>query len=382
MHPRDPFDPDLVPLARVTGEGAVSLILPTTQAPRLTHTDRSRLAMLARVAAEQLEQLERLGDPVAPATLASLRRAVAAAHDQPAEHGLALFARDDVAAALPVPSKVPERLVIGRRFSLVDVLRARQWAPPVHLLVIQGDRAVVRTGRLGTTLADAGGAFPVVQQADRGAFLRRVVAALVELTAADPLPVVVVSDTAGFARFARSAPGVHLLGVVDHPSGPAAPARIERQAAGVVRGRVHERCRRALAALAAARIRGLAHLGFDALRALDEDRAGSVLVLESADGDGEADAAVGPPPARSWPDTDDVVDAVVAGAVRRGREVLCIPAELGGAEPGVAFVPTESSLHPAFAGPAWGPARGPAGRRTAPGTTAPRPRLHLVAGGS
>lgn len=162
---------DVLALQNARGRPAVSVLLSTTPAPRMTPPDRSRLDMLLREARRRLALDAPDGQPDA-ALVATLHEQASAARNAPTRNGLALFAgRDakgvDRAAAHHLDVAVMDRVAVGPVFATRDLIRSLHRTPRHLLLVLTKDQAQMYDG-VGNTLTEVHDGFPLQRQEGRG----------------------------------------------------------------------------------------------------------------------------------------------------------------------------------------------------------------------
>jgi hypothetical protein len=300
------------------------------------------------------EQHEHHADGVAVQT--GLRRATAGAQDRPADRGLVVLAHPSSVRALPVPHPVGERVVVGERFALRELVAALQWAPRHHLVVVDRHGAALSTGRPGSLVRRHHGGFPLPPDPDRAALVRRAMVALANLRRTEPLPVVVAAEegaTLHAARHAARANGAgdgggadpDVLAVVsldaesDHE-------QAARRAARALRRAVERQCQRAMASVLVAGVYGRARVGHEEVAAALRDGIDGTLLVADSFG-----TTADPGSTSAWPATTSPADDAISAALRGGSEVVCVPDDLWVAERGIALVPHGSVTHPSLAGP-------------------------------
>lgn len=192
---------DVLALQNARGRPAVSLLLSTTPAPRLTPPDDARLAMLLREAERRLALDAENGRPD-PDLLAALHQQAAAARQASTRRGLALFAGRssrgvDQSAFHHLDVGVRDRVSIGPVFATRDLIRSLHRTPRHLLLVLTNDRAQLFDG-LGSTLTEVTRGFPVRRPGgsashDASEFFARVDDALGFYLADNPAPLVIAA---------------------------------------------------------------------------------------------------------------------------------------------------------------------------------------------
>jgi len=155
---------DVLALQNARGLPAVSVLLSTTPAPRMTPPDSARLNMLLREAERRLA-LDAPNGQLDPELVAALHGQADAARHAPARSGLALFAGRtargiDRAAAHSLDVAVKDRVCVGPVFATRDLIRSLHRTPRHLLLVLSNDRAQLYDG-LGDTLTKVTAGWPV-----------------------------------------------------------------------------------------------------------------------------------------------------------------------------------------------------------------------------
>ena len=185
---------DVLTLQNLRGRPAVSVLLSTTPAPRMTPPDAARLEMLLREAERRLGAESGDGRPDAW-TMAALRSQALAARGSATRSGLALFvartARGELSAAHLLDVAVRDRVGLGPVFATRDLIRSLHRTPRHLLLVLTSDQARLYDG-LGDTLTEVRDGFPVVR-GSAGGFFQRVDDALGAHLVDSPAPLVVAA---------------------------------------------------------------------------------------------------------------------------------------------------------------------------------------------
>lgn len=133
--------PDLATLRRlqnVRGFPAVSILLSTVSADRLTKADAATLEQLIAQAADRLK----LEAPGAAAELSDCLRSIAdRAGSAPTDRALALYVHATHAEIVRLPMRVQNRVVVAETFAAGDLVMAFRHAPHYLLLLLGGATA-------------------------------------------------------------------------------------------------------------------------------------------------------------------------------------------------------------------------------------------------
>lgn len=338
----------VVALQGATAYPAVSLLLPTTPAPRMTEVDRARLQGLLATAERRLESE---AHPERQSVGAALAELVAEACTREAAAGLAVFASPSgIRVTVRLPIAVSERVVVDPTFATRDLVHALHRTPRHVVLLLTGQEARLFTG-LGAELQPVQGRFPMrprrerrrdpdrprLAAADAAAFWRDVDAALGAYLLAHPAPLVIAGDrraTAGFV--ALSSHLDRLAGTLEANLAREPLPRLAERVRPVLEGYLRSRQDEALALLdrrtgSGRAVSGLVAAWFAARHERPEmlvvDESLSVPARLTSDGD-----LVVPAVDPEAPDVlDDIVDELIETVLRRGGWVaLARPGSLDG----------------------------------------------------
>ena len=224
---------DIQRLQTVRGYPALSLLLPTHRTAPDNRQDPIRVRNLVQEATERLlaEFPRRDVEPL----LARLDALVTQIDYRCALDGLALFVNQDSATKFYLPFSVKERVVVDETFATRDLVYALNHNPRYWVLALSEKPTRLYEGLRDTLLEDTDYGFPMIHQVNhrgpggaaslpgdyggdksaqqderRRQFFRQVDAALVQLAAADPLPLVVVGVDRHLAFFDQVSKHNHL----------------------------------------------------------------------------------------------------------------------------------------------------------------------------
>lgn len=171
----------VITLQAIKGYPAISLLLTTVPAPRMTPTDAARLRTMA---GEAIDRLRRSADrhPIG-AVQASLTEAVERAVSAPSSAAVAVLAKADHVDVIPLPVQVRDRVVVDTTFATRDLVRALHRTPRHVVLVFNAGQARLFDGGAGVLRPATTEAFPMEHAGKQSggvstSFLRRVDTAL------------------------------------------------------------------------------------------------------------------------------------------------------------------------------------------------------------
>lgn len=335
-HVTSPPSPELVvELQAPTAYPAVSLLMPTTPAPRMTELDRARLQGLLATAQRRLRGE---AHPEGESVEAALADLVVEAAALPTASGLGVFvSAGGMRVSVRLPVAVTERVVVDPTFATRDLVRALHRTPRHVVLVLTGQEARLFTG-LGTELRPVGGRFPMQPRRDRrrdpdrprlaaadaAAFWRDVDAALGAHLLAHPAPLVVAGDTRATAGFMAVSTNLgRLAGTLEANLVREPLPRLAERVRPVLEDYLRSREEEAVALLdrrtgSGRAVSGLAAAWFAVRHERPEmlvvDESLSVAARLSSDGD-----LLVPAEDPEAPDVlDDVVDELIEAVLRRG----------------------------------------------------------------
>ena len=193
--PGPPVD-QVLKLQAIKGYPAVSLLLTTTVAPRMTPNDAISLRALATEAlarTRKTEQQHTLG------TLqAALDRAVDDAVSGPTSASIAVLVSPDHSELVPLPVAVRDRAVVDTTFATRDLVRSLHRTPRHVVLVFNSGQARLFEGGAGVLRPAPTESFPLFPPGRAGAgavnttFLRRVDTALGVYLRLRPAPLILI----------------------------------------------------------------------------------------------------------------------------------------------------------------------------------------------
>ncbi len=194
---------DVLVLQNARGRPAVSVLLSTTPAPRMTPPDSARLDILLREVERRLARAAVNGQ-ADPDLVAALHQRAGAARQAPSRSGIALFAGRsgrgvDQTACHHLDVGVMDRVSIGAVFATRDLIRSLHRTPRHLLLVLTSKLAQLYDG-LGSSLTEVSGAFPVRRAGGSASnnapeFFEQVDDALGCYLSENPAPLVIAAPT-------------------------------------------------------------------------------------------------------------------------------------------------------------------------------------------
>jgi len=360
-----PTPPDVVELQEVREYPAVSVLLSTDPAERMTATDAARLDALVAEARVRLEG--ELGHGPAGALRDRLRLLAADAAGRPTRSAVALFASPTCSSSWALPVPVQDRAVVDPTFATRDLVRSLHRTPRHVVLVLTEHDARLFDG-VGDTLVPAvGGAFPMSwdggagrsarggraarqgrpgragrggrtggagpgsgSDAERDAFLRTVDRALGTYLRVHPAPLVLVGAQRTLSRFRYlSANTARLAGTVQGSHTRTPLPALAGLARPLLEAYLRSRQDEALALLDQRTGAGRAVTGMQAVWLAARAERPEMLAVEhglfyparlSADGD-----LITPAADTEHPDVlDDAVDEVIEAVLHRGGWVALV----------------------------------------------------------
>ena len=320
----------VITLQAIKGYPAISLLLTTVPAPRMTPTDAARLRTMA---GEAIDRLRRSADrhPIG-AVQASLTEAVERAVSAPSSAAVAALAKADHVDVIPLPVQVRDRVVVDTTFATRDLVRALHRTPRHVVLVFNAGQARLFDGGAGVLRPATTEAFPMEHAGKQSggvstSFLRRVDTALGVYLRLRPAPLILIGpDRVVTAFTALSRNTGRLAGTIGGNLARAPLAELARRLQPVLDSYLHSREEEALRHLAARDRAGKVVTGLPAAWLAARHERPEMLAVEeslfyparlSEDGD-----FIEPATDIGAPDViDDAVDELIELALQRGAWV-------------------------------------------------------------
>ena len=183
-------------LQLIKGYPAISLLLTTTVAPRMTPNDAIALRGLADEALARIRSTEQ--QALLPAWKPRSDRAVDEAVAGPTSVAIAVLVGPGHTELVPLPVTVRDRAVVDTTFATRDLVRSLHRTPRHVVLVFNSGQARLFDGGAGCAAAGADESFPLFPPAKAGgravtiAFLRRVDRALGVYLRLRPAPLILI----------------------------------------------------------------------------------------------------------------------------------------------------------------------------------------------
>jgi len=334
---------EITQLQAVHGFPAITILLPTEQRRPDNRQNPIRVANLVREAEERLrsECSARVWTP-----LISRLDALAASIDY--EHldaGLALFVNHDIARIVLLPFPVREHVAVDETFATRELVAAEQRSPRYWVLVLS-ERPTRLYSALRDTLTEVHAhGFPMTYEGPGGRgiytsefrdeyrrqFFRAVDAALGEVLAAEPLPLVVTGVERYLAYFREvSAHAGAIVGTVIGNYDQTLPHDLAALVWPTMQEYLARQQQQALDALAAA-VDGQRHAsGIEEVWRLAIEGRGEMLLVESgftyAAREDATGMALRPAKNPMLPGViDDAVDEIVETVIAKGGAVVFVP---------------------------------------------------------
>lgn len=345
---------EIAALQAVRGFPAVTILLPTIQRWPDNRQNPIRVTNLVHEAAERLRSSSsaRIWTPLIE-RLESLAASIDYEH---LDAGLALFVNQDIARIVLLPFPVPERVVVDETFATRELVAAEQRSPRYRVLVLSEQPTRLYTG-LRDTLAEVHDhGFPMTYEGPgpevdssrplpggrgthtdayrdeyRRQFFRAVDAALGEVLAEDPLPLIVTGVDRYLAFFREvSTHTRQIVATVTGSYDQTLPHELAALVWPAMQTYVTQQQETALAALAAA-VDGQRYAsGIEEVWRLAHEGRGATLLVEDGFTYTAREDATGLAirPARNplLPGViDDAVDETIETVIAKGGDVIFVP---------------------------------------------------------
>lgn len=254
--PVAPTPAEVIALQGLRADPAVSVLLTTSPAARMTPQDAARLDQLVRVATARLwaDLPARRAEPLAE----TLRVLALDASSAGTRSAVALYVADGLARGFTLPVSVRNRVVLDPTFATRDLVRALHRTPRYVLLVLTDHSAQLFEGTGDQLHPVHGTRFPIGREAEdtgdraRQRFLRTVDRALGAHLRLRPAPLVLAGVERLLVRFTSlSANTARLAGTVRGSHARARLAELVPLVRPVLDNYLHSRQAEALAHLAA-----------------------------------------------------------------------------------------------------------------------------------
>ena len=320
----------VISLQAIKGYPAISLLLTTVPATRMTPTDAARLRTMAGEAIDRLRRTETR--QAIEAVQAALTAVVERAVSSPTSAAVAVLAKADHVDVIPLPVQVRDRVVVDTTFATRDLVRALHRTPRHVVLVLNAGQARLFDGGAGVLRPASTDAFPMEPAAKPSggvstAFLRRVDTALGVYLRLHPAPLILIGPDRVLAAFTSLSRNTsRLAGTIGGNLARVPLGELARRLQPVLDTYLHSREEEALRHLAARDRAGKVVTGLPAAWLAARHERPEMLAVEeslfcparlSEDGD-----FIEPATDIGAPDViDDAVDELIELALQRGAWV-------------------------------------------------------------